>query len=270
MEYIMFKKLTLSVLIAVSFVGCTKITDNYVGIRQTWDGKIQDDVLTQGMYLNKFGSITEVPKRNIILTVSSNPIVQEKVPMGSFDVKVNYGINPENAALAYKEAKGQNLITDDGDVYLLGSYVQTVSNSAIQDVTSQYKALEVNDNRSKIEEQIKTAINLKLVEAKKDKYVHVNEVNILKAYPNQSIIDSSLAIVRSQNDLKTKQNELAVAEVEQQKMKVLAQQADAQYVNMLNAQANATTAEALKIAAQKGTLNTIIVPKDFTSLGRTN
>lgn len=263
----MFKKLILSTLITTSFVGCTKITDNYVGIRQTWDGKIEDQVLTQGWHQHLIGSIYEVPRRNIILTVSSTPIVQEKVPMGAFDVKVNYGINPDNAALAYKLEKGQNITTDDGDVYLLGQYVQYITNSAIQDVLSQYKALEVNDNRSKIEEQIKAAVNAKLKESNKDKYVHVNEINILKAYPNQSIIDSSLAIVKSQNELRTKQNELAVAEIEQQKMKVLAQQADAQYVNMLNAQANATTADALKIAAQKGTLNTIIVPKDFTSLG---
>lgn len=253
------------------FVGCTRVTDNYVGVRTTYTGEIEEKVLAQGLYQHVIGDVTLIPKRNIVLNVNTQPIVQEKVAMQTFELKVNYGIVSENAAIAYKSEKSQNIITDDGDVYLLGQYVQYVANSAVNDVIAKYRALEVNDNRTKIEDDIKNSINQKLQAQGKAKYVRVNEINILKVIPPTSILDSSMAILKSEQDLKTRKNELEVAKVEQEKMKVLAQQADGQYINLLNAQANLATAEALKIAANKGTLNTtIVVPKDFTSVGNLN
>lgn len=266
------KKLALVAMLGLTLTGCgyETINDTQVGIRQTFTGAIQDKVLDQGIYQTIIGDVIPVSRRNIIISVKGQPQTSEKVPLSEFDLKVNYGIVPENAAIAYKTEKNQNIVTEDGDVYLLGQYVSDVANSSINDVVGKYAALEVNDNRSKIEGELVSIINKKLKEQQKDRFVRVNSINIMKVVPPQAILQSSLAIVRSENDLKTKQNELLVAKVEQEKMKVLSQQADSQYVNMLNAQANMTTAEALKIAATKGTLNTIIVPKDFTSLGKAN
>lgn len=254
-------------LASTMLVGCTRINDTEVGVRQTFTGAIEDQVITQGLHQIIVGDIIKFGTRGIVLNVSATPIVLEKVPMSSFNMKVNYSIVPSNAALAYKTEKAQHIVTEDGEVYLLGQYVQYIASSAINDVVSKYKALEVNNNRTQIEVEIKNVINQKLQSQGKSKFVKVNEINIINTTPPASILQSSLAIVKSENDLKTRKNELEVAKVEQEKMKVLAQQADSQYIALLNAQAKATTAEALKIAATKGTLNTIIVPNDFTSLG---
>jgi len=152
---------------------------------------------------------------------------------------------------------------------LLGQYVQYVANSAINDVVSKYKALAVNDNRAVIETEIKNSINTKLKAQGKDKFVKVNEINILKVSPPKSILDSSLAIVNSQNALKTKQNELETARVETEIKKVLAENASEKYVDLLRAEAEKTKAEALLKAAEKGTLNTmVIVPDKFTGVGQ--
>lgn len=265
------KKLLVKVLGIITLVSsisaCTRILDTEVGVRQEFSGEIQDQVLTQGLYQVVVGDVVKFSTRNLVLNINTQPITLEKVPMQSFQVKVNYGIVPSNAAIAYKTEKAQHITTEDGDVYLLGQYVEYVTNSAVNDVISQYNALDVNNNRTKIEGQIKDVINTKLKAQGKDKFVKVNEINILKVSPPQSIVNSSLAIVNSENALKTKKNELAVAQVEQERMRVLAQSADKDYINLMNAQASVTTAEALKIAATKGTLNTIIVPKDFNSLG---
>lgn len=255
------------VLLLFSF---TRITDADVGIRQTFSGEIEDAILGQGLHQTLIGDVIKVSKRNLVLSVESQPIVIEKIPMQDFQLKVNYGIVPENAAIAYKTEKSQHIITDDGDVYLLGQYVQYVANSAINDVVSKYKALEVNDNRAKIETEIKNSINNKLRAQSKDRFVKVNEINILKVSPPQSILNSSLAIVNSQNALKTKQNELETARVETEIKKVLAENASDKYVDLLRAEAEKTKAEALLKAAEKGTLNTmVIVPDKFTSLGKT-
>ena len=248
----------------------TRITDADVGIRQTFSGEIEDQVLGQGLHQTLIGDVIKVSKRNLVLSVESEPIVIEKIPMQEFQLKVNYGIVPENAAIAYKTEKAQHIITEDGDIYLLGQYVQYVANSAINDVVSRYKALEVNDNRADIENQIKNSINQKLKAQAKDRFVRVNEINILKVSPPKSILDSSLAIVNSQNALKTKQNELETARVETEIKKVLAENASDKYVDLLRAEAEKTKAEAMLKAAEKGTLNTmVIVPDKFTSLGKT-
>lgn len=265
----MFKNLILATIVGLTFVGCTRVTDAEVGIRETFSGEIEDVVLTQGLHQVVVGDVVKVSKRNLVLNVDAQPIVSEKVAMQDFQAKVNYGIVPENAATAYKTEKAQHIHTEDGDVYLLGQYVQYVANSAINDVVSKYKALEVNDNRTKIETEIRDNINAKLKAQGKDKYVRVNEINILKVTPPKSIIDSSMAIVTSQNQLKTKQNELEVAKVEQEKMRVLAEQADSQYIDLLRAESEKIKAEAMLEAAKKGTLNTmVIVPEKFTSIGQ--
>lgn len=263
------KKLLTAALIGATVLttACTRVTDAETGIRETFSGEIEDRVLPQGLHQTIVGSVVKVSKRNLVLNVEAQPIVSEKIPMQSFQMKVNYGIVPENAAIAYKTEKAQHIVTEDGDVYLLGQYVQYVANSAINDVVSKYKALEVNDNRAKIETEIKESINSKLKAQSKDKYVRVNEINILKVSPPQSILNSSLAIVNSENALKTKQNELEVARVESEKQKVLAEQADGQYINLLKAEAEKTKAEAMLEAAKKGSMITYVVPDSFTSLG---
>lgn len=247
----------------------TRVTDADVGIRQTFSGEIEDKVLTQGLHQTLIGDVIKVSKRNLVIEIKANPIVSEKVPMSAFNMKVNYGIVPANAAIAYKEQKAQHIITQDGETYLLGQYVETVAGSAVQDVVSKYKALEVNDNRSKIELEIRDTINAKLKSADKARFVTVNEINIMSVKPPQSIIDSSMAIVNSQNALKTKQNELETAKVETEVKRVLAENASEKYIDLIRAEAEQLKAQAMLEAARKGTLNTmIIVPEKFTSIGQ--
>lgn len=257
-----------ALLTACSDYPMSKVTDAEVGIRQTFSGEIEDKVLTQGWQQTVVGDVVKVSKRNLVIDVSANPMVIEKVPMGQFAIRVNYGIVPENAAIAFKEEKAQHLTTKDGDVYLLGEYVKTVAGSSIQDVVSKYKALEVNDNRTKIEGELREAINAKLKSANKDRFVRVNEINIMAVQPPQSIINSSLAIVNSQNALKTKQNELETAKVETEVKRVLAENASSKYIDLQRADAELIKAKALLTAAEKGTLNTmVVVPEKFSSLG---
>lgn len=258
----------LAMLSSLVFTACSRITDADVGIRQTFSGEIEDTILSQGIHQTLIGDVIRVSKRNLVLSVEAQPIVIEKIPMQTFQMKVNYGIVPQNAAIAYKTEKAQHIVTEDGDIYLLGQYVQYVANSAINDIVSRYKALEVNDNRAKIEIEIKDSINSKLKAQKKDHFVKVNEINILKISPPQSILDSSLAIVNSQNALKTKQNELETARVETEIKRVLAENASDKYVDLLRAESEKIKAEAMMEAAKQGTLNTmVVVPEKFTSLG---
>lgn len=245
----------------------TRVTDAEIGIRQTFSGEIEDKVLNQGLHQSLVGDVIKVSKRNLVLTVNTNPITAEKVPMSQFTTKINYGVVAENAAIAFKSEKAQHKVVE-GETFLMGKYIEDITDASVQTAVSKYKALDVNDNRTEIEAAIKAELNKRLKLGNKAQYAVVNEVNILAVKPHQSIVNSSLAIVNSQNALKTKQNELETARVETEVKRVLAENASDKYIDLQRAEAEKIKAEALLVAANKGTLNSmIIVPEKFTSLG---
>lgn len=257
------------VFIAVAYLLCniTRITDGYIGIKQTFTGEIVDKSVAQGLHLTPFSTVTPVSVRNIIRDIDATPMVSEKIPMNTFKIKVSYNVLAEKAPYIYKTEKLQHITTEDGDIFLMAKYVDYIAKAAVNDVIANYKALSVNDNRSKIESEIKAAIIAKLLSANKADYLAINEVNIIDIKPPQSVINSSIAIVNSQNALQTKINEVEVAKQESIRMSELAKQADSNYVNLLNAQAQKVKADALMVAAQKGSVNVWVIPDDITSVG---
>ena len=258
------KAVCLSVLACSVMVGCSRVDDGYVGISKgRFSGSINDQPLDQGLHQTLTQTITEVSTRNIVIPIIATPVIKENIPMGKFEVRVNYGVNSQYAPHIFKTESAQNMVNDNGDVFLLGKYIEYIAGSAISDVVSKYGAMEVNNNRDKIESDIKTVIVKKLTESKKIKYVNINEVNILNVEPPKTIVASVENIIRTQNELEAKTNEVATARKEQEKMEILAKQADSQYIQLTNAQANMAMAEAMKISANKGQLMTVLVPHGF-------
>ena len=257
----------MAICFAIVMTGCTKVSDGYAGIRQTFSGEILDEPLNQGWNQNMFGDVIKVSTRNIVVDVSATPMVAERIPMATFAMKVNYGINAAKAPFIYKTEKAQHVTTEDGDVYLMLRYVEFISKSAINDVLPQYKALDVNDNRTAIEGKVKAAILEKLKFEGKADYLNINSVNIIDVKPPQSIINSSIAIVNSQNALQTKINEVEVAKQESIRMAELSKQTDANYVNLLKAQADKTRADAMLVAATKGSVSVWVIPDNVNAVG---
>lgn len=265
------KKILILLSLALTMAGCTKINDGYVGIGiGRSNGEIPDQPILSGWTQTITKEVIEVSTRNIILNINANPTTKENGLMKSFDVRVNYGINPQTAPFIYKSEKASHTITEDGDIYLLGKYVDILARSAISDTISQYDAMQINQNRNEIEIKIKNSIIAKLKAAGKLKYLNINEVNVVTVEPPQFIIDSVQRIIKSENERQVKENELKIAKLEQEKMEILAKQANEQYINLVEADAKKTSAEALKTAAEKGNLITYIVPNNFTSLGNMN
>lgn len=249
-------------------VGCTKVTDNEVRILENRiNGEIYNEVKTQGVQQVLTVSTTSVPKRNLVLDVDVQPITSEKVAMETFSVKVNYGVVTQNAAIAYKQEKSRHKVVD-GELYLMGEYIEDLTKASINDVVSKYAALDINNSRQLIEREVVDSVNKKLVTSGKDKFAKVNELNIIDVKPPQAIINSSMEIVTSENKLKVKQNELDVAKKDAEIQQVLAQSADPKYIALLEAEARVAQAKAIADAAKAGKLQTmIVVPDSFTSLG---
>lgn len=259
------KKLLVGLVIAATtLVGCTRVYDGYVGIQKSsGSGEISDQIVTQGWTQTLTKDVIQASTRNLIIDVSAKPIVKEGIAMSSFEAKVNYGIVPQMAPMIYRNEKNQHIVTKDGDLYLLGDYVEKMSKSAIADVVRNYAAMEVNNKRDIIEKQIKQTLIAKLEANGKLKYVNINEVNLVAVDPPQSIKDSVEKIVRTENEKKSMQNEVEKARLEKEKNEILASSSGKQYTDLLEAQANLNFSEAAKIAASKGQFMPMLVPHGF-------
>ena len=263
----MIKKFVTAFLIASMALvsACTRIDDGYVGIiKSKSSGEISEKVATQGWHQFITQNVIKVSVRNIIIPVDSTPVIKEGIPMAKFDVKVNYGIVASTAPFVYKTESAQHKTNEEtGDLYLLGLYVEYVSRSSISDVVRQYTAMEVNQKRDEIEVKIKETINRKLESQGKAKFVKINEINILAIEPPKSIVKSVENIIKTENDKLAKINEVETARQEQQKMELLAKQADGKYISLMNAQAQVNFSEAAKISAEKGQFMPMLVPHGF-------
>ena len=104
-----------------------RVTDGYIGIKQTFTGEIIDKPVQQGLHLTPFSTVTAVSVRNIIRDIDAQPMVSEKIPMSTFKIKVSYNVLSEKAPYIYKTEKLQHIITEDGDIFLMAKYVDAKS-----------------------------------------------------------------------------------------------------------------------------------------------
>ena len=175
-----------------------------------------------------------------------------------------YNINPSSAAELYGTKSKSFHAYDDkaGDTLLMYSYITTMVNNAAYKAVRQYKALEVADNRAKIEQEILAIVNEGLVAEKLDTAITVSVVQIRTIAANAEIMKAATDYVKSQNALKIKENEVAIARKEAEKMQALSQNSQ-QSIAYMRAQSELLIAEAVKA----GAVQTIIIPHNMTAFG---
>jgi regulator of protease activity HflC (stomatin/prohibitin superfamily) len=123
------------------------------------------------------------------------------------------------------------------------------------------EALEINTNRSEIEQGIRERLTESLRQEELDGKIMINSVNITNAQLPKSLVESVNRQVAAQAELAAKTIEVQTAQQEAERIKALSVQADGNYIRLLEAQAKME-------AAKKG--NLWIVPDSFTSLGKFN
>lgn len=257
--------LTLSIIAAaiVSSVACTRIETGEVGVRVNASREIEGKELQPGSWNQTLiGSVLEFPVKDITVSLENRtPMTADNSALADFDISVVYAINPSAVAELYSTKSKSFHAEGKEGIYLMYNYVTTLVNNASYKAIRQYKALEVADNRAKIEEQIRVSVNEQLREEKLDTSLTLNVVQIRNVAPNAEILRSATEFVKSQNELKIKENEVKLAKLEAERMTALAQNSG-QSIQYMQAQAQMKIAEG--IAA--GKVNTIIVPVDFRGM----
>jgi hypothetical protein len=260
------KKFLIPVLLASTvLMGCTRITTGEVGVRVDMSRQIQGAELPAGSWNQTLvGDVLTFPVKDLVVQLDNKtPMTADNSALADLDITLVYSLNPQSVAELYSTKSKSFHAYDDKekDTLLMYTYVQTLVNNASYKAVRQYKALEVADNRAKIEQEILSIVNDNLKAEKLDGSLTVSVIQVRNIAVNPEIMKAATDFVRSQNELKIKENEVKIAEAESKRMAALANNSTASIAYMA-AQAELNYSEAAKL----GKINTIIVPRDFKGM----
>jgi len=254
--------LFLAIISAFVFAGCTRIETGEVGLRRQYDKTVNPSELQPGS-LNQtiIGEVLTFPVRDIAMEIENKtPLTADNSALKDFDVTAIYSINPSSVNELYTQKSMAFHYVGKEDIYLMFRFIETLVNNAAYKSIRQYKALEVADNRAKIEAEIRAIVTAELNEQKLSHAITIGAVQVRNVLPSDDIIRSANELVRAQNELKTKEIEVQTARKEAERVAAL--NANGNAISYMQAQAGLTIAEAIKA----GKVNTIVVPQDFKGI----
>lgn len=248
---------------AANMTGCTRIETGEVGVRVTASKQLEGSELMPGTWNQTIiGDVLTFPVKDITLAVENKtPLTADNSALADFDVNIVYNINPTSVAEIYGTKARSFHAVDHGDIFLMYRYMDTLTNNAIYKSVRKYKSLEVADNRQNIEQEIKEQIQHSLKDENLDKSVIISAVQVRNIAPNAQILQAATDYVRSQNELKIKENDVKIAEAESRRMAALAANSS-QSITFMQAQAALNISEGVK----NGKVHTIVVPVDFKGI----
>lgn len=251
--------------LVLSATACTRITTGEVGVRVDASRQVQGTELLPGSWNQTLvGDVITFPVKDVAVEINDKRYTTaDNSALQDFDMTVVYSINPSSVSELYtSKSKAFHYFDEkERDTYLMYNYMQTLANNAAYKVVRKYNNLEVGDNRQKMEVEIRENFNEQLKAEKLDVALQVTAIQIRSVMPNAEIQQAATALVRSQNELKIKDNEVQIAKKEAERMQALAVNSK-QSVEYMEAQAKMKIAEAIA----NGKVQTIIVPSNMTSL----
>jgi regulator of protease activity HflC (stomatin/prohibitin superfamily) len=257
-------KLAIIAAAVVVATGCTRIPTGEVGLRVDMSNQVNPTELQPGSWNQTLiGSVITFPIREIAVEVNDrHPLTADNSAMGDFDVTVVYSINPAAVSDIFStKSKVFHDVDKHGDIQLMHRYIETLIVNAENIAVREYKSLEIADNRQKIETSIHDHIVKELANEKLDKALTISAVQIRSATPNQDILNSATQYVKSQNEIKIKENEVKLAKLESERMAALASNSG-QSIAYMQAQSQMKIAEGVA----NGKVHTIVVPMDFKGM----
>ena len=235
---------------AVLMTGCTRIETGEVGLRVGFDKQVKNEELLPGSFNQTIvGSVMTFPVKEVAVKVDDlNPQASDNSTMKDFDLTVIYNINQSQIAELYNTKNKSFHANHNGDTYLMYNYIHNAARNATYKSARKYEALNMGDNRSSMEVEIKDLVTKTLADEKLEGTITITQVLIRQIVPADSVVASANELVRAKNETKQKEAEVRTAQLEAQRIQALAQNAGA--ISYMDAQARLMHAEAAKITAQ--------------------
>ena len=259
-----FFKMSVLAAAVLATSACTRVETGEVGVRIGFDKQVTPGELLPGSFNQVLiGDVLTFPVKDVNVVIENmTPVAKDNSTMKDIDMVVVYNINQTQVAELYSTKNRSFHAGDKGDIYLMYNYVVQNARNALYKTARLYEALDMADNRSEMENQIKEEIVRNLAEEKLDGSITITQVMIRNVVPADAVVQSANALVRAKNELKQKEVEVKTAEAEARRMAALANQGT-QSIEYMKAQAMLNISEGIK----NGKVNTIVVPSNMTALG---
>jgi regulator of protease activity HflC (stomatin/prohibitin superfamily) len=255
------------VAMAMVLAACTRIETGEVGLRVGIDKQISGTELVPGSFNQTLvGEVLTFPVRDIAVQLDNkNPLTSDNSTLKDFDLTMVYSISPSSVSDLWttKSRSFHAFDREAKDWVLMHTFMSTVVNNAAYKAVRGYRALEVADNRQKIEDEVKRIVSDTLKAEKLDQALSVTLVQVRNVLPADDIIASANAVVTAQNALRAKEIEVETAKKEAERIAALNQNSRA--IEYMNAQAQLKIAEGIA----NGKVHAIVVPYDFKGIVNT-
>lgn len=211
--------------LALALGACSRIETGEVGLRKSFDGTVQQEVLGTGFHQSLVGHVLVFSTREVLMPLKGlKPITADKLPMQDVDVQFTYKVEPASIPRLYvKYGQSYHLQDENGDIVpMLGMITQFVR-SATSDAIAKYPALQVNDKRAEIVASIQADVAAKIKTEGLDKDITVGQIVFTNVSIPTSIVESTEQVVQAQNaakaalqqvDVETNKAKAAVARAE--------------------------------------------------------
>lgn len=243
---------------------CTRIETGEVGLRIGFDKQISAKELLPGSFNQTLiGNVFIFPIKDVsVLLDDLSPLAKDNSTMKDFDVTIIYNINPAQVSELYTtKSRSFHSQNTQGEVWLMYHYIEQITRNAVYKSSRKYDALDMTDNRTAMEQDIKDIVLQSLIDEKLDTAITLSQVLIRNIKPSDAVANSANDLVKSKNELKQKEVEVKIAEAESRRMAALTNQS-AQNIQYMQAQALLNISEGIK----KGTVQTVVVPYDFKGI----
>lgn len=234
---------------AVLMTGCTRIETGEIGLRVDMSKQISNNELPEGSWNQTIiGDVLTFPVKEVAVKVDDlNPQAADNSTMKDFDLTVIYNINKSQVAEIYNTKNKSFHARHEGDTYLMYNYIFNATRNAVYKSARKYEALNMGDNRTPMEIEIKELITKTLAAENLDGTITISQVLIRQIVPADTVVESANALVRAKNEFKQKEVEVATAKKEAERIAALAQNQGA--IAYMDAQTRMKQADAaLKVA----------------------
>jgi regulator of protease activity HflC (stomatin/prohibitin superfamily) len=261
----MKKLYTVVALIAIGCfgaTGCTIVDTGEVGLRVNFDKTIENGELIAGSFNQTLiGKVLTFPVKDVSVDVRDlQPLAADNSTMKDFDISVVYNIMPASVSDLYiNKSRSFHMIDNTGDIYLMHSYIYQTARNAVYKTARKYEALNMNDNRAQIEQEIQATMMSTLSEEKLNGIV-ISQVRVGSMVPSDAVKASADNLVRAKNEEKTKEVEVQIAKKEAERIAAL--NANAGAISYMQAQAQMKIAEGIA----EGKVHTVVIPYDFKGM----
>ena len=242
--------------------GCTRIETGEVGLRRDINKQVNTTELLPGSWNQTMvGEVMTFPVKDVnVVLENMTPVAKDNSTMKDLDAVIVYNVNQSQVAELYNTKNKSFHAEIKGDTYVMYNYIVQNARNAIYKAARKYEALDMADNRTEMENFIKDEITRNLAEEKLDGSIGVSQVMVRSVVPADAIVESANALVRSKNELKQKEVEVATAQAEARRIAAL--NANAGAIQYMDAQARMKQADAAletakAIATFKG--NTLVI-----------